>query len=187
MDRILSATFQKDHARRTAFHQWELEYKAARTRNTNHLKSYGSPLDGAAYQYAISQPPSEVNHPLWSAAVALEKDERGQKTRRPLFTRRTTSTVFQLAVDHTFTGSYATQIQTQRPLPHHLRCPCGFHLHNPDHLIRHCRFHYLHLPIQPNHLTRSHSLLKNTLFPLGQTFTPTTLFCPTITCCHASF
>jgi hypothetical protein len=61
MDRILSATFQKDRARRAAFHQWELEYKAARTRNTNHLESYGSPLDRAAYQYAISQPPSEVN------------------------------------------------------------------------------------------------------------------------------
>jgi hypothetical protein len=143
MDRILSATFQKDHARRAAFHQWELDYKAARTCNTLHIESYGSPLDGAAYQYAISQPPSEVNHPLWSAAVAMERDERGRKTRRPTFTRRTTSTAFQLAVDHTFTGSYARRFRPNDP-PSSLRCPCGFHLRNPDHLIRHCRYHYLH-------------------------------------------
>jgi hypothetical protein len=143
MDRILSAAFQKDRARRAAFHQWELEYRVARNRNTNHLESYGSPLDGAAYQYVISQPPSEVNHPLWSAAVAMEKDERGRKTRRPLFTRRTTSTTLQLAVDHAFTGSYARRFRPNDP-PSSLRCPCGYHLRNPDHLIRHCRFHYLH-------------------------------------------
>jgi hypothetical protein len=56
MDRILSAAFQKDRARRAAFHQWELEYKAARACSITHLESYGSPLDRAAYQYAISQP-----------------------------------------------------------------------------------------------------------------------------------
>jgi hypothetical protein len=143
MDRILSAAFQKDRARRVAFHQWELEYKAARTRNTIHIESFGSSLDGAAYQYAISQPPSKVNHPLWSAAVAMEKDERGCKTRRPLFTRRTTLTTLQLAVDHAFTGSYARRFRPNDP-PSSLRCPCGFHLRNPDHLIRHCRYHYLH-------------------------------------------
>jgi hypothetical protein len=108
MDRILSAAFQKDHARWAVFHQWEPDYKAARTRNITHIESYGSPLDGAAYQYAISQPPSEVNHQLWSAVVAMERDEQGRKTRRPTFTRRTTSTALQLAVDHAFTGSYVT-------------------------------------------------------------------------------
>jgi hypothetical protein len=143
MDRILSAAFQKDHARRAAFNQWELEYKAARTRNTLHIESYGSPLDGAAYQYAISQPPSKVNHPLWSAAVAMEKDEQGCKTRRPIFSWWTTSTTFQLAVDHAFTGSYARCFRPNDP-PSSLWCPCGYHLRNPDHLIRHCRLHYLH-------------------------------------------
>jgi hypothetical protein len=143
MDRILSAAFQKDRARRAAFHQWELEYKVARTRNTLHIESTGSPLDGAAYQYAISQPPSEVNHPLWSAAVAMEKNERGHKTWRPLFTWRTTSTTLQLAVDHAFTGSYARRFRPNDPPPS-LWCPCGFHLRNPDHLIQHCRLYYLH-------------------------------------------
>jgi hypothetical protein len=91
----------------------------------------------------ISQPPSEVNHPLWSAAVAMEKDKRGHKTRCPLFTRWTTSMAFQLAVDHAFTGSYAWRFRPTDP-PESLWCPCGFHLRNPNHLIRHCWFHYLH-------------------------------------------
>jgi hypothetical protein len=143
MDRILSAAFQKDRTRRKAFHQWELEYKDARTRNALHIESTGAPLDGAAYQYTISQPPSKVNHPLWSAAVAMEKDKRGRKTWRPLFSQRTTSTALQLAVDHAFTGSYARRFCPTDP-PESLRCPCGFHLRNPDHLIRHCRFFYLH-------------------------------------------
>jgi hypothetical protein len=107
MDRIQSAAYQKDHACRRAFHQWELEYHLARAHNTLQISATGIPLDGAAYQYAISQPPSEVNHPLWSAAVAMEKDEWGRKTRHPLFTWWTTSTTIQLAVDHVFTGSYA--------------------------------------------------------------------------------
>jgi hypothetical protein len=141
MDRILSAAFQKDRACRAAFHQWELEYKAARTRNTLHIESYGSPLDGVAYQYAISQPPSKVNHPLWSAAVAMEKDERGRKTWHPIFSQWTTSTTLQLAVDHTFTGLYARRFRPNDP-PSSLWCPCGYHLRNPDHLIWHCRFHY---------------------------------------------
>jgi hypothetical protein len=162
MDRILSAAFQKDCARRKAFHQWELEYKAARTCNILHIESTGAPLDGAAYQYAISQPPSEVNHPLWSAAVALEKDERGQKTRRPLFTWRTTSTALQLAVDHAFTGSYARRFRPTDP-PESLRCPCGFHIRNPDHIIQHCRFFYLHC--LSNHIiSRGLILSLKTLF-----------------------
>jgi hypothetical protein len=76
MDRILSAAFQKDHARRAAFHQWGLEYKAARTRNTLHIVSHGSPLDRAAYQYAISQPPSEVNC-YGRLAVVSDVDDGG--------------------------------------------------------------------------------------------------------------
>jgi hypothetical protein len=109
MDRILSAAYQKDRARRRAFHQWELEYHLTRARNDLQVNATGTPLDGAAYQYAISQPPSKVNHPLWSATVAMEKDKRGRKTQHPLFSRRTTSTALQLAVDHAFTGSYTSK------------------------------------------------------------------------------
>jgi hypothetical protein len=75
MDHILSAAFQKDCARRKAFHQWELDYRLARAHNDQQVEATGTSSDGVAYQYTISQPPSEVNHPLWSAVVAMEKDE----------------------------------------------------------------------------------------------------------------
>jgi hypothetical protein len=64
MDRILLAAYQKDRARRQAFHQWELDYHLARVHNDLQVNATGLPLDGVAYQYTISQPPSEVNHPL---------------------------------------------------------------------------------------------------------------------------
>jgi hypothetical protein len=100
------------------------------------------PLDRAAYQYAISQPPSKVNHPLWSAVTAMEKDKQGCKTWRPLFSRQTTSTTLQLAVDHAFTGSYTRRFRPSDP-PASMRCPCRHPLHNPHHLIRDCRLFYL--------------------------------------------
>jgi hypothetical protein len=125
MDRILSAAYQKDRAHRRAFHQWEMDYHLARARNDLQVNATGLPLDGAAYQYVISQPPSKVNHPLWSAVVAMEKDKRGHKTQRPLFTRWTTSTALQLAVDHAFTGSYASRFRPLDP-PHSLSCPCDY-------------------------------------------------------------
>jgi hypothetical protein len=56
MDHIQSTAYQKDHARRWAFHQWELDYQLARVRNHLHVNATGLPLDRAAYQYVISQP-----------------------------------------------------------------------------------------------------------------------------------
>jgi hypothetical protein len=85
MDRIQSAAFQKDRARRQAFHQWELDYQLAQSLSDQQAIATGTPSDGVAYQYVISQPPSKINHPLWSAAVAMEKDEQGGKTQHPLF------------------------------------------------------------------------------------------------------
>jgi hypothetical protein len=41
-----------------------------------------------------------------------------------------------VTVDHAFTGSYARRFRPNDPPPS-LRCPCEFHLRNPDHLIRH--------------------------------------------------
>jgi hypothetical protein len=110
--------------------------------NDLQVSATGNPLDGAAYQYAISQPPTEVNHPLWSAAVAMEKDKQGRKTQHPLFLQRTTSMALQLAIDHAFTGSYARRFHPLDP-PDFLQCPCGFHLRSPNHIIRHFRFRYL--------------------------------------------
>jgi hypothetical protein len=81
-------------------------------------------------------PCRSVTHPLWSTATAMEKDERGHKT------RRTTSTTLQLAVDHSFTGSYASRFRPLDP-PSSLCCPCGHPMHSPHHLIRDCRLFYL--------------------------------------------
>jgi hypothetical protein len=106
MDRVQSATYQKDRTRRRAFLNWEKDYWLARAHNDLQVNVTGFPLDGAAYQYVISQPPSEKNHPLWYAATAMEKDEQGRNTWHPLFSWRTTSTTLQLVVDHAFTGSY---------------------------------------------------------------------------------
>jgi hypothetical protein len=142
MDRVQSAAYQKDRTRRRTFLNWEKEYWLARAHNDLQVDATGFPLDGVAYQYVISQPPSKKNHPLWAAATAMEKDEQGRKTRCPLFSRRTTSTTLQLAVDHTFTGSYAKRFRPTDP-PSSLRCPCGFPLRTPHHLIRDCRLFYL--------------------------------------------
>jgi hypothetical protein len=142
MDRVQSAAYQKDRARRRTFLNWEKDYWLARAHNDLQVNVTGFPLDGAAYQYAISQPPSKKNHPLWAAATAMEKDKRGRKTRCPLFSWRTTSTTLQLAVDHAFTGSYAKRFRPLDPPPS-LHCPCGHPLCTPHHLIRDCRLFYL--------------------------------------------
>jgi hypothetical protein len=144
--KVLTATplngLDGDRACRRAFLNWEKDYWLARAHNDLQVSATSFPLDGAAYQYAISQPPSEKNHPLWSTATAREKDERGRKTRRPLFSWRTTSTTLQLAVDHAFTGSYAKRFCPLDPPPS-LRCPCGHPLRSPHHIIRDCRLYYL--------------------------------------------
>jgi hypothetical protein len=77
MDCVQSAAYQKDHTHRQAFLNWEKDYHLARAHNNLRVSTTGLPLDGVAYQYAISQPPSEMNHPLWNAATAMEKDEWG--------------------------------------------------------------------------------------------------------------
>jgi hypothetical protein len=117
---------------------------------TSHDWVIGSDLtqfDADAYVLARA---AEVMAQCYTAEVAPPShtyifcaSSPGRKTRRPLFMRRTTSTTLQLAVDHAFTGSYARRFRPNDP-PQSLRCPCGFHLRNPDHLIRHCRHFYLH-------------------------------------------
>lgn len=54
------------------------------------------------------------NHSLWSTAVEIAKDDSGKKTRKPIYMRRVTSTAFQMAIDHTFTGTYVTRFTSRR-------------------------------------------------------------------------
>jgi hypothetical protein len=165
MDRVQSASFQKDRARHKAFLDWEHEFGLERCLATFKLRWTGSSGEGHAHrEKIISEPPSVANHPLWVAATDVEKDEFGRKTRRPLYSRRTTSAAIQLAVDHAFTGSYTQRFQPADP-PESLACKCGASLRTPSHLIRECP----HL-LQPriNHGIHSH-MRTLTLAQLHQT------------------
>ena len=137
LDRINLAAHQKDRACKQAFGLWAQDWRQGQSQNSSHLRATGVPLHGAAYTHALRVPPAEINHPLWCAAVDRVKDDRGRKTRAPLYTRHTTSTAFQLAVDHTFTGSYAKRFRTADP-PESFRCQCSTPLRTPNHLIREC-------------------------------------------------
>ncbi|KAH8989438.1 hypothetical protein EDB92DRAFT_2104285 [Lactarius akahatsu] len=73
------------------------------------------------------------SHPLWQAATAWEKG-----TKKPLFSRHTTSTALRVAVlDHAFTGPY---VERFRPTDPHeaTQCPCGFRLRSSPHIIYTC-------------------------------------------------
>ena len=137
LHKVQSAAFQKAHAREHTFQQWAQEWYLARAQNTLQLNATGLPLDGAAFTYAICELPSGSNHPLWDAAVEVLKDDMGRKTRKPKYSRldsrRTTSTALQLAVDHTFTGSYAARFRPSNP-PESQYCPCGALWRDPSHL-----------------------------------------------------
>ena len=119
-------------------------------------------LVGAAYMHAITQPPLEKHHPLWKAAVDMEKDKFSRKTKCPLYRRHTTSTALQLAMDHAFTGSYAKRFR-QADLVEMLGCSCGTPLHTPNHIIRECPLYF-----QPRVNRAIHSL--DHTFTLRQLF-----------------
>jgi len=65
-----------------------------------------------------------------------KKDNRGRKGKYT-YSRRTTSTAFQVAVDHAFTGTYVTRFRPNDP-PEARACPCGFALRSPQHITHAC-------------------------------------------------
>ncbi|KAH9067012.1 hypothetical protein EDB83DRAFT_2596874 [Lactarius deliciosus] len=75
--------------------------------------------------------------PLWRAATAREKDDRGRQTGRPLYTRKTTSTALQLAVDHAFTGTYVIRFRPGDP-EEASACPCGALFKTDIHILYDC-------------------------------------------------
>ncbi|KAN0124635.1 hypothetical protein V8E53_015743 [Lactarius tabidus] len=64
-------------------------------------------------------------------------DDRGNKTNIPLYSRRTTSTALQVAVDHVFTGTYVARFRPKDP-EEAAHCPCGNPLRSTQHLIYRC-------------------------------------------------
>ena len=142
LDRIQSAAYQKDRARRLVFQKWEREYYLDRTIETFRERWCDTP-PSAAYTYTITTHPSETHHPLWREAskTKVEEDDLGRKVELPLYHRRTTSAAFQLAVDHAFTGTYAKRFRPSDP-PESLLCTCGNVLRSPSYIITACPLHY---------------------------------------------
>jgi hypothetical protein len=90
-----------------------------------------------AYKHALTRPPDGNNHALWQAAMDKERDEGGRKTKKYHYSRCTTSTAFQVAVDHAFTGTYVTRFRPNDP-PGAQVCPCGAPLRTPQHITHSC-------------------------------------------------
>ena len=139
MDSVQSAAYQKDRARRCAFSQWEEEYQVNRMLEA--AKTIWLGVDVCpphfAYSHAIISPPSINHHPLWRECTTRVPATPGSKKKVFKYRRHTTATALQLAVDHTFTGSYAKRFRPKDP-PESLTCKCGVKLRDPDHILRHC-------------------------------------------------
>jgi hypothetical protein len=140
MDRIQSAAFQKDRARKKAFANWEREFGLERCLAQFKLRW---PVTQVKVMYSASaslqNPPLSGHHALWAAATEVKKDENGKKTRIPKYSRHTTSAALQLAVDHAFTGSYARRFRPADP-PETTACALAEQL--PD--LRHISFGNAH-------------------------------------------
>ena len=142
LDRIQSVAYQKDRACRLVFQKWEREYYLDRTIEIFREHWCDTP-PSAAYSYTITTHPSKTHHPLWKEAskTKVEEDKVGCKVTLPLYHQCTTSAAFQLAVDHTFMGTYAKRFCPSDP-PKSLLCTCGSVLQSPSHIITACPLHY---------------------------------------------
>jgi hypothetical protein len=141
---------------------WEVDFYRERCISDFRETVTGHPSNGHTHTHVILDGPSTHHHPLWSAAVNMEKDKQGKKTKHPLYSRHTTSTALQLAVDHAFTGSYAQHFRPADP-PKSLTCPCGAPLRTPQHITRECPLFY---QIRVNHAihTYGHTIAYSTLY-----------------------
>ncbi|KAH8997837.1 hypothetical protein EDB86DRAFT_2828689 [Lactarius hatsudake] len=138
LDRVQSAAFQKDRARRRAFQQWNDKWLANNLIPEFNRRVLGAEALSHHLRYLITQPPShDKHHPLWTAATDMECDANGKKTKTLKFTRRTTSTALQVATDHAFTGTSARRFRPSDP-PETTSCPCGEATRSAEHVLLHC-------------------------------------------------
>src|SRR6202046_4969292 len=142
---LRTASFQKKQARSAAFSRWATEWYRKRMNESFILSTTGFNTASHAYRYAIISPPDGANHPLWRMATDCKRDAKGRKLlTQPLYSRRTTSTAFQLATDHAFTGTYSQRFRPSDPAESRW-CPCGRVVaRSPTHLILHCPRHVQH-------------------------------------------
>ncbi|KAH9010830.1 hypothetical protein EDB85DRAFT_2160691 [Lactarius pseudohatsudake] len=151
--RVQSAAKQKDSARKEAVEDWAQDWRKKRRER----EAGGNPRS-FAHKHTITQPPDGGAHALWQAATQKAKNSEGNKTRRFRFSRRTTSTAIQVAVDHAFTGTYVDRFRPNDP-PEARECPCGHRTRSSLHIIHSCtRFNaarlQAHIPLIPNNPTR---------------------------------
>jgi hypothetical protein len=89
--------------------------------------------------HTITRPPdSQRHHPLWMASLHREKGPDWKCSPHPHFTRHTTSTALQVAVDHAFTGTYINRMRPNNPPEAH-HCPCSASMRSPEHITLQCR------------------------------------------------
>ena len=128
LNRVQSTAHSKAVARERAFSLWAQDWEAKR-RATPGTPSW-------AYENALIHPPDGSNHPLWTAAVATNKDpDTGWRV--PHCTRHTTSMALCFAIGHAFTSDYMVRFRPDIPLDQ-LACSRGWPTHSFDHLILHC-------------------------------------------------
>ncbi|KAF8263111.1 hypothetical protein EI94DRAFT_1741793 [Lactarius quietus] len=101
LNQIQLAAYQKDRARIKAFEAWARDWQKDHT-----IRESGNKPQSFAYSHALTRPLDGNNHPLWQAAMDHKKDNKGRK--KYTYSRRTTSTALQVAVDHAFTRTYVT-------------------------------------------------------------------------------
>jgi hypothetical protein len=132
LNSIQSAAFQKDRVRTKAFEEWAQDW------HRGHGVGVAGPRPQSfAYTHTLTRPPDGNNHPLWQAATHREKDDQGRKIRRFYYSRRTTSTALQVAVDHAFTGTYVRRFRPSDP-PEAQSRPCGAPSRSPQHITHSC-------------------------------------------------
>jgi hypothetical protein len=85
LDRVQSATFQKDRACARTFMNWEVDFHWEHCISDFRAAVTSDPTNGHAHTFIIIELPSEHHHPLWSAATAMENGERrtGWKNQMP--------------------------------------------------------------------------------------------------------
>ena len=97
LDRIQSAAFQKDRARKIAFRNWERDFYLDRTLEAFNFR-WQHTTPSHVYLHAITSPPSEVHHPLWREATHTQLDIFGAKSKKPVYRRHTTSVTLRTSV-----------------------------------------------------------------------------------------
>ncbi|KAH9162694.1 hypothetical protein EDB89DRAFT_2024606 [Lactarius sanguifluus] len=165
LNKINSASFQKARARTLAFNAWGHRWHANRLIPVFRSRVLGEALPFHQCYSDIHPPDPKHPHPLWQLAVAAEKLPNGR--RRAKHTRRTTSTIMQVATDHAFTGTYVQRFRTNDP-PENISCPCGAEVRDSIHVVLECpryvqaRIDSGILPTRPHHQPLPFSSLLGT-------------------------